>query len=44
VENGIVRSGEMKLVGEDDASLVEKVVEVLRGLNWAVGDAEAEFD
>src|SRR3954469_17281812 len=35
VKDGAVKGGGMKFVGGEDASLLDKVVDVLRGLDWA---------
>jgi len=43
VKDGAVRGGGMKFVGGDDPSLLDEVVRVVQGLDWAIGDDEGEL-
>ena len=44
VKDAMVKAGGMKFVGLQDPSLVDKIVFVLHGLGWTVGDDEGEFE
>ena len=44
VKDGAIRGGDMKFVAGEDPALRDKVVGVLRGLNWAAGDDQGELE
>jgi hypothetical protein len=43
VKDGAVKGGGMKFSAAEDPSLLDKVVDVLSGLDWAAGDDEGEL-
>jgi hypothetical protein len=44
VKDGIVKGGGMQFSAAEDPSLLDRVVGVLRGLDWAAGDDEGELE
>lgn len=44
VKDGAVRGGGMKFYTGDDPALMDKVVDVVRSLDWVAGDDEGELE
>lgn len=44
VKDEAVKGGGMKFGTTDEPALLDKVIAVLRGLDWAVGDDEGELE